>query len=62
MEIEAIQRLNIRPGDRLVVKVKSHLSMKQMETIRDQIKAFAPEAELLVIPETVEFTVLPEAE
>jgi hypothetical protein len=62
MEIESIKRLDVRPGERLVVKIKASMSQQQRANIRESIKQFVPEATVIVVPDTVEFAVLPETE
>jgi hypothetical protein len=54
-----IARLELRAGDRLVIKVEAHLSRDQEEYIRAHFKQYLPEGvEMLVLDKHMSLSVL----
>ncbi len=57
-----IAKLDLKPGDRLVVKVQGHISEEGEATIKAEIARFAPGVPVLVIEGGVDLAVLSESE
>ncbi len=51
-EITEVSRLVIEPGDRLIVRTATHVSMQQAEYIKERLQ------ELLELPESVRVAVI----
>lgn len=49
MEIQDIRRLQIKPGDRLVLRLNSHLTQEQVGIVREHLERFAPGVPVLVL-------------
>ncbi len=54
----AVARLDLRPGDRLVVRVKGHVSEQAEANIKAEIERFAPGVPVLVVDDGVDLLAL----
>lgn len=54
-----IDTLHLNPGDRVVVKVKGHLSENQIKNVRAMIEPYLPlDMQAMVIDDSIELSVL----
>ncbi|WP_412063981.1 hypothetical protein [Rhizobium sp. SYY.PMSO] len=58
MDIEDVRRIEFRPGDRLVLRVKGRLSAEMFERIKRILEAFAPGVPVLVLDDGMSLDVL----
>lgn len=58
IEITDIQRLTLRPGDRLMVKTEHPLEQNQREYVRRKIAEWVGDVPILVYPKELEITVI----
>lgn len=63
IEIESIQRLDVKPGDTLVVTLPDTVTRQDFEHISDVLRSKLPEAvKLLIVNGTVRFNVVSSSE
>jgi len=62
MDIDSIKRLEVRPGDRLVVSTIKPLTQSQRDHMRSQLERIAPGVPFLVLEGDFQLRLLGEAE
>lgn len=58
MKIQDLRRLELRPGDRILMKLDIVPTPEQTQRIKAVWKDFAPEVEVLVIPDGASIDIL----
>lgn len=61
MEIEDIRRIEFKPGDKLVLRIKGHVSFETADKMREQFAKFAPGVPVLILEDGASLDVLSEA-
>ena len=62
MEIKEVERLTLRPGDRIVLYTDLHLRPEQAKCLRDSLKDWAGDTKIIVCTPNFRIAVIGEAE
>lgn len=62
IEIESIRRLDVKPGETLVVRIGEHIPADEIEAVADAVRSRLPEGvECLIVAADVELEVVSRA-